>query len=136
MSMGSIGVALALDRDALTEKRRTWIDGLGALKSGDFQSAMTAAEALAGNREEALRFIKWAESWYRDLLIYRMTSQADDLVNSDMRAQVEQQAAQMSVDGICAAMANAVDAGVGVQRNLNRRMLLEKFLFGVVGERR
>jgi hypothetical protein len=33
-------------------------------------------------------------------------------------------------------MANAVDAGVGVQRNLNRRMLLEKFLFGVVGERR
>jgi DNA polymerase III subunit delta' len=136
MSMGSIGVALALDKDALTEKRRTWIDGLGALKSGDFQSAMTAAEALAGNREEALRFIKWAESWYRDLLIYGMTSQADDLVNSDMRAQVEQQAAQMSVDGICAAMANAVDAGVGVQRNLNRRMLLEKFLFGVVGERR
>ena len=136
MSMGSIGVAFALDKDALTEKRRTWIDRLGALKSGDFQSAVVAAEALAGNREEALRFIKWAESWYRDLLIYRMTSQADDLVNSDMRAQVEQQAAQMSVDGICAAMANAVDAGVGVQRNLNRRMLLEKFLFGVVGERR
>ena len=97
---------------------------------------MTAAEALAGNREEALRFIKWAESWYRDLLIYRMTSQPDELVNLDMRAEVEQQAAQMSVDGICAAIANAVDAGAGVQRNLNRRMVLEKLLFGVVGERR
>jgi DNA polymerase-3 subunit delta' len=136
MSMGSIGVALALDKDALTETRRAWIDRLGALKVGDFQSAMTAAEALAGNREETLRFIKWAESWYRDLLISRMTSRPDDLVNLDMRAQVEQQAAQMSVDGICAAMANAVDAGAGVQRNLNRRMLLEKLLFGVVGQRR
>ena len=76
MSMGSIGVALTLDKDALTETRRAWIDRLGALKAGDFQSAMAAAEALAGNREETLRFLKWAESWYRDLLISRMTSQA------------------------------------------------------------
>ena len=136
MSMGSIGVALALDKDALTEKRRTWIDGLGALKSGDFQSAMTAAEALAGNREEALRFIKWAESWYRDLLIYRVTNRPDELVNLDMGAQIEQQAAQMSVDGIGAAIANSVGAAAEIQRNLNRRMVLEKFLFGVIGERR
>jgi len=136
MSMGSIGVAFALDKDALTEKRRTWIDRLGALKSGDFQSAVVAAEALAGNREEALRFIKWAESWYRDLLIYRVTNRPDELVNLDMGAQIEQQAAQMSVDGIGAAIANSVGAAAEIQRNLNRRMVLEKFLFGVIGERR
>ena len=136
MSMGSIGVALALDKDALTEKRQIWVGRLGALKKGDFQSAMTTAEALAGNREEALRFIKWAESWYRDLLIYTMTSQPDELVNLDMQAEVEQQAAQMSADGICAAIANTIGAGAGIQRNLNRRMVLEKFLFDVVSDRR
>ena len=30
---------------------------------------MVAAEALAGNRDDTLRFLTWAESWYRDLLI-------------------------------------------------------------------
>jgi hypothetical protein len=65
-----------------------------------------------------------------------MTSRPDELVNLDMRAEVEQQAAQTSVNGICAAIANIVGARAEVQRNLNRRMVLEKFLFGVVGERR
>jgi hypothetical protein len=40
------------------------------------------------------------------------------------------------LDGICTAITNTVNAGAEVQRNLNRRMVLEKLLFGVVGERR
>jgi DNA polymerase-3 subunit delta' len=135
MSMGSIGVAVSLDKDELTEKRRVWTDILSSLKAGDYQSAMTAAEALAGNRDEALKFLKWAESWYRDLLIYSIMNESDDLVNLDMRAQVEQQTAETSLEGKRLAIARTVGAGAGIQRNLNRRMVLEKFLFGVVGER-
>jgi hypothetical protein len=32
-------------------------------------------------------------------------------------------------------MAGIADAAAGIQRNLNRRMVLEKLLFGVVGAR-
>ena len=64
LSMGSIGAAMGLDKDVLIEKRRVWAGILGALKAGDYQAAVVAAEALAGNRDEALKFLAWAESWY------------------------------------------------------------------------
>ena len=64
------------------------------------QSAMTAAEALAGNREETLRFIKWAESWYRDLLISSDHEPTPDDIGEFGYAErkSQQQAAQMSVE--------------------------------------
>ena len=48
MSMGSIGVALALDKDALIEKRRIWIDRLGALKSGDYPGGDDRCRGASG----------------------------------------------------------------------------------------
>lgn len=132
MSMGSIGVAVNLDKDELIEKRRVWTGILSSLKAADYQSAMAAAEALGGNREEALKFLKWAECWYRDLLIYSVTNEPDELVNLDMLGQIERQAADGNVDRLRSSMAKAAGAAAGIQRNLNRRMVLEKLLFGVV----
>ena len=85
MSMGSIGAALGLDKEAFVEKRRVWVGIVGALKAGDYQSAVSAAEALAGNRDDALKFLAWAQSWYRDLLVYGVTGDDGELVNLDMR---------------------------------------------------
>lgn len=132
MAMGSIGLAASLDRDALAEKRRTWSDQLGSLNSGDYQAAIGAAEALAGNRDDTLDFLRWAESWYRDVLVYGVTSKADELVNLDMVAQIERRSAECSADRALAALAGISAAAAGIQRNLNRRMVLEKFFFGVV----
>lgn len=135
LSMGSIGVAVALDKDELIERRRVWTGLLSSLKARDYQSAMAAAETLAGNRDEALKFLNWAESWYRDLLIYRVTNKAAELVNLDMLEQIEQQAADANIDGIRASMERAVGAVAAIQRNLNRRMVLERFLFDVAEQR-
>ncbi|MGH8546514.1 MAG: ATP-binding protein, partial [Gammaproteobacteria bacterium] len=132
MSMGSVGVALSLDKETLIEKRRVWTGMLGALREGDYQAAIAAAEALAASRDEALEFLKWAESWYRDLLIHAVTKKADELVNLDMLSQIEEQSARGSADRALAALARIGSATAGIQRNLNRRMVLEKFLFGVV----
>jgi DNA polymerase III subunit delta' len=132
MSMGSIGAAANLDKDELIEKRRNWSNMLMSLKVGDYNAAMVAAEALAKNRDEALEFLKWAESWYRDLLVYSATQRPNELVNLDMLPQIDQQAAESSVDCILSAFSHTTDASAGIQRNLNRRMVLEKFLFGVV----
>ena len=132
LGMGSIGAALALDKAELIEKRKIWTAMLGALKTRDYRGAMVAAEALAANREEALNFLKWAESWYRDLLIYSVANDSDDLVNLDMQRQIEQQSSQLGLEPALSALARTAGAAALIQRNLNRRMVLEKFLFGVV----
>jgi DNA polymerase-3 subunit delta' len=135
LSMGSIGAALALDKDEWIEKRRIWSAMLGSLKARDYQGAMIAAEALASNRDEALKFLKWAESWYRDLLVYEVTKDSDELVNLDMHAEIERQSAASNVEHSLRALGQTGGAAARIQRNLNRRMVLEKFLFGVVGGR-
>jgi DNA polymerase III gamma/tau subunit len=135
LSMGSIGAALGLEHDELIEKRRFWSGMLGSLKTTDYRAAMIAAEALANNRDEALKFLKWAESWYRDLLIIQVSQNSDELVNLDMRAQIEQQATTNGIERSLRAISQTSSAAARIQRNLNRRMVLEKFLFGVVGER-
>ncbi len=136
LGLGSLGAALGLDDAALTEKRSAWVEMLGAIDGGNFYAAVAAAEELAGNRDEALRFFKWAESWYRDLMIFRATGAAEELVNSDLRAEVERQAARHSAEQSARTVAAALDGSAAIQRNLNRRMVLEKFLFGAAGERR
>ena len=109
---------------------------LSAIEDGNLYAAMAAADELSPNRDETLRFFKWAESWYRDLMVYRATGAADELVNLDMRAEVQRQAARRSTEEIAQTVADALDAGAAIQRNLNRRMVLEKFLFSAAGERR
>ena len=135
LSMGSIGAALSLEKDELNEKRRIWTGMLSSLKAADYHGAMIAAEALASNRDEALKFLKWAESWYRDLLIHGVAKDSDELVNLDMRAEIEQQSADGDVELALSATSQTAGAAARIQRNLNRRMVLEKFLFGVVGRR-
>jgi DNA polymerase-3 subunit delta' len=135
ISMGSIGVAASLDKDELVEKRRIWSGMLDSLKTKDYRSVMIAAEALSANRVEALEFLKWAETWYRDLLVHSVTQQSDELVNLDMLAQIEKQSGEKNADQLLTFISQISRTGARIQRNLNRRMVLERFLFGVVGGR-
>ena len=98
LGMGSIGAALSLEKDDLSEKRRIWSGMLSSLKGRDYHGAMIAAEALASNRDDALKFLKWAQSWYRDLLIHAIDNHSDDLINLDMRDQIAQQSAGDNVE--------------------------------------
>jgi DNA polymerase-3 subunit delta' len=132
MSMGSIGAALGLDKEAFVEKRRIWAGIVGALKAGDYQAAVVAAESLAGNRDDALKFLAWAQSWFRDLLLYGVSGDSGELVNLDLREQIAGQAAPEKSEQCIAALTASQRAAAAIQRNLNRRMVLEKYLFGVV----
>ena len=132
LSMGSIGAAVNLDKDELIEKRRNWVDVLSSLKAGDHHAAMLAAEALSANRDDALKFLNWSESWYRDVLVHAVTDNAGALVNLDLLEQIRQQSVSNGAETALNAISRVADATAGIQRNLNRRMVLEKFLFGVV----
>ncbi|HXF75616.1 MAG TPA: DNA polymerase III subunit delta' [Methylomirabilota bacterium] len=133
ISMGSIGAATGLDREELIQRRRGWSDLLDSLKAQDYQSAMTAADSLAADRIEALEFLKWAETWYRDLLVYSLTGRGDDLVNFDMLERIEKQPLNKDRDRLLSLIVEVGRAGARIQRNLNRRMVLERLLFGAVG---
>jgi DNA polymerase-3 subunit delta' len=128
MSKGSLEAVAAVDSQELLARRHRWIVLLLRVASGDYRTAAETAEALAGNKEESLRFLEWAESWYRDLLVYTVTQNQQDVVNVDMIPQIEQLAAAVELEHLLARIAEAKGAVVAMQRNLNRRMVLENLL--------
>ncbi|MBI2365872.1 MAG: DNA polymerase III subunit delta' [Deltaproteobacteria bacterium] len=135
LSMGSLGAAIRFDKDELLEKRRSWAALLLSLKDGDYRGAIEAAEAIASNKEESLRFLEWTETWYRDLLVHAATENSEEMVNVDMLTEIGSQSAKGNFERMLASFAQTARAAGRIQRNLNRRMVLESLFFKVVGER-
>jgi DNA polymerase-3 subunit delta' len=135
LSMGSLGLALEMEGKELRETRREWVEMLAPLKGGNYRGAIDAAEALASSRDQTLKFLAWAESWYRDLLVYGLRQESGDVVNLDMLPELQRQQAHLGLERSLSTATAASDAGRNIQRNLNRRMVLEQFLFGIVGSR-
>jgi DNA polymerase-3 subunit delta' len=135
MSMGSLGAALDLDREELVEQRRNWIETMCSLTPGNYPTVLNAAEALSGSRDESLKFLTWVETWYRDLLIYNVTHEARELINLDLVETIQQQSAAGNPERILLALSRAAGAAARIQRNLNRRMVLEELFMGVVEAR-
>ena len=135
LSMGSLGAAIKFDKDELLEKRRGWAALLLSLSAGDYRGAIAAAETIASNKEECLGFLEWAETWYRDLLVHAATENSEEMVNVDMLTEIGSQSAKGNFEQMLASFAQTARAAGRIQRNLNRRMVIERFLFGVVGGR-
>ncbi len=135
MSMGSLGAALELDREELSEQRRSWIDLMSSLTLGNYRAALDAAEALSGSREESLRFLTWVETWYRDLLVHRLTRETNDLINVDMLPQIQRQSGTAKLNRLLGSLSQIAGATTRIQRNLNRRMVLEALFIGALEAR-
>jgi len=135
MAMGSLGTALKIDGEEMQEKRRVWIELLSSLKAGDYRAAIMTAEGLAKDRDESLKFLEWAGICYRDLMVHAVTRGSSELVNRDVLARMEHESAHDRLEHSLSLIAQTIEAAAGIQRNLNRRMVLENLLFNVVGNR-
>ena len=135
MSMGSLGAALELDQQELLEQRRDWIETMCSLTPANYQTGLNAAETLSGSREESLKFLAWVETWYRDLLVYYVTRDAGDLVNLDLVSTIQQQSAASNPESLLSALSQIASASARIQRNLNRRMVLEELFMGALEAR-
>ena len=135
LSMGSLGAALRLEEEEFLERRRSWAEKVSSLTSRNYLAASAAAEGIASNKEEALQFLEWAETWYRDLLIHAVSANAAETVNVDMLAHIQSQSAQREVEQLLSTFAQTARAAGRIQRNLNRRMVLERLFFNVGGGR-
>jgi DNA polymerase III gamma/tau subunit len=116
----------------MIENRLEWMETLVSLRAGDYRGALNAAEALARNREETLSFLEWAGLWYRDLLTFRIAHAPNQVVNIDMLPQIEEQSAGIEEDDLFSMLSKAGEASQLIQRNLNRRMVLEDLLLRAV----
>jgi hypothetical protein len=127
-----LGVATTNEKQKLLEKRCEWLDVMTSLTPGNYQAAMGSAERLARDRAHTMSFLEWLEIWLRDLLIYGVEQESQKLVNLDLRDEVERNCAHATVDQLHCLLEKTRDAGRRVQRNLNRRMVLEDLLIGIV----
>jgi DNA polymerase-3 subunit delta' len=128
MSLGSLGAAVSMERQDLLERRREWIRLVCSLRGGDYRAASDAAEILSGSKEDCIRFLQWVESWFRDLLAYGVTRNPQDVINLDMLPQIQRQLATTDFESLFARIDEAKAALEGIQRNLNRRLILEDLL--------
>ena len=135
MVMGSLGTVLKIDGEEMQEKRRVWIESLSSLKAGDYRAVTVTAEGLTKDRDESLKFLEWAGIWYRDLMVHAVTRGSSELVNRDVLAWMEHESADDRLEHSLSLIAQTIEAAAGIQRNLNRRMVLENLLFNVVGNR-
>ena len=132
MSLGSLGAVVSIDTEELLEKRREWMRLISSLGVGDYRAATDAAEVLAGSKDESLRFLEWIESWFRDLLVYGVTQNQQAVVNCDMLPQIQRQSPTTDFERLFSRIAEAKAAVGGIQRNLNRRMVIEDLLLNTV----
>jgi hypothetical protein len=128
MSLGSLGAAVSMERQDLLERRREWIRLVCSLRGEDYRAASDAAEILSGSKEDCIRFLQWVESWFRDLLAYGVTRNPQDVINLDMLPQIQRQLATTDFESLFARIDEAKAALEGIQRNLNRRLILEDLL--------
>ncbi len=132
LAMGSLGAANKIDTEKLIEKRFDWMNMLVSLTPGNYRAALNTAEAIAGNREETLKFLEWAGLWYRDLLTFRVAHAEDKIVNLDMLPQIEEQSSRIDEDHLFSLLSKAGEASQRIQRNVNRRMVVEDLLLRAV----
>ena len=134
MAMGSLGNASKIEGAEFRKRRQTWIEIVSSLKAGDYRTAMVSAEAIANNKDETAKFLEWSESWYRDLLVHAVTQESRELINIDMLARIQQESAAGKLEYILSLMAQVTEAVAAIQRNLNRRMVMEHLFFNAVGK--
>jgi DNA polymerase-3 subunit delta' len=132
LTMGSLGKALTTDAAETMETRKKWAERLCALGQSNYREAVAVAEELSGAREESLKFLEWAQGWYRDVLIYRVTGSSQGICNLDMMKKIERQSAVLSSDRILSLLSEAGRAVAKIQRNVNRRMALENLFVDIV----
>ena len=134
LSMGSIGAALALENENRREQRASWSEAVCSLRAGDYRAGIVAAEDIAAKKEDCLQFLAWAETWYRDVLVYGVTRDPKQLVNQDLLERIQDQASAAAEERTVDVINQIAEAQRAIQRNLNRRMVLEQLFFAVIGE--
>jgi DNA polymerase-3 subunit delta' len=131
VSLGSLGRALSAEMTELAGQRTAWIDEMAAMRQSAGWAAL--AEDLAKDRADALQFLEWLAEWYRDVMIYLVTGDAESIGNRDLLDKLRAEAGRITVDDALRLRAAALETAALIRRNVNRRMALENIFADIAG---
>jgi len=129
---GSLGEALNCDENELLDQRKRWIERFSSLSQGNHRGAMALAEEMAADRELSLQVVQWVEGWYRDILIHQMTGPEGEIRNTDMGEKIREAASTLPFKHTLSVLSWIGRVKGELQRNYNRRLILENFLIKLV----
>jgi DNA polymerase III subunit delta' len=129
---GSLGGALALDPEAVAD-RRALVDALRGLDPADGVALTAFAEGFTGDREAADERLGLMSLWYRDVLAAASGAPRDALVNVDRVAEAEADAARLTPREVVRRLDAIATARRDVAGNVNARLVVEGLLAGFEG---
>lgn len=126
---GSIGKALELHQDAYLKIRDEIIGKISGCRREDPLGILGLVPVLGKERESLLEGLDILRTWYRDILIYLETGDADRLIHRDRLEAVKACAGAMSVRDALESIQTVNRASSAIERNANKQLTLETMLF-------
>lgn len=131
---GSIGKALTLDRDWVFRQRKLWVDMLCSFLEHRRPGLEDFTEELvqSGRIVEVLGFYR---SWYRDLLVYRVTGDRSRIANLDLAEPIADVAGTFDPVGCVESIAALERARQSLEGHMNTQLVLEGLLLDLAALR-
>ena len=125
---GSIGRALSLHKGDYLALRDSI---LGRVSKGalDPLGCLALAGMLAGDKEQILEALEILKTWYRDVLVFKETGRAGDLINRDHAGGIEHLAGLLDRKTILRGIGAIQKAAAAIERNVNKQLTLETMVF-------
>jgi len=127
ISGGRLGLALEADPEALRTERAEFLRLVSPESVESIGALLAACEAVAKSDQAEAAF-GWLATWFRDLVLVKVGGDRARLVNSDCQAELEALAPRLPVATMVDLAAYVESMTRGLDRNLNKQLLLEGLL--------
>ena len=127
ISGGRLGLALEADPETLRAERAEFLRLVSPESVESIGALLATCEAIAKS-EQAETAFGWLATWFRDLVLVKIGGNRARLVNADCQAQLEALASRLPVETMVDLAAYVESMTRGLERNLNKQLLLESLL--------
>ena len=129
LSGGSIGNALALNKDNIVAYRKELLSLLAATSKKDPFSLINLASFLGSKKKDIRQGLNIVHSFFRDMLIFKEAGKNEMLINQDHYDLIKERAGQLSGEQILQSIEQIEKTGVIIEQNVNKSLTLETMAF-------
>ena len=127
VSGGRLGAALETDPAALRVERAEFLRLVSPESVDSIGGLLSACEAV-GKSDQADAALGWLAAWFRDLAIVKVGGDRDRLLNADRSTELDALASRLTIEKILDLAAYVESMERGLERNLNKQLMLEGLL--------
>ena len=127
VSGGRLGLALEAEPEVLRAERAEFLRLVSPETVESISGLMSACETI-GKSDQAEASLSWLAAWFRDLVIVKVGGDRARLLNADCLDELDTLAARLKVETIADLAAYVESMHRGLERNLNKQLMLEGLL--------